>query len=480
MSGFIESEESVYDHDDFEAQFDDASYDDCGSERSFDNASGAPYLPPVEGRQIDLDGDKIVVSATVLRPEESNSEIIQFPGVPKVVRRPPVSRNSDLSDISGFTELDAVVPSCRPEQGQPANVGARSVVATNTPRQHQPAPSNKNRVTVKKVKTYSKDGNFVERLQFSNGMETTMTRINAGDALPTLASTTTSSNSSRAQEIQNTEPSDVIDAPCVLASNEEYQHALARQAKTPMDPTGRGPARNKDATIAKHGDANEHDVNRIEPPESVNFVASHVRPASLDGSNSVSTRSDGRTRRITTTTTVVSAAESSLGSGSRPTREIRKTIRQIKEPVQDSGNASVSCLPERTMTMKNVIRKSTTFAADGSSVEKIVNADGTTTTTIKRSTKGTASVPESRLKSSRTSHSSASSSSNTGTARKKTLTKKHRKPHDTRSHRADSSPDTRIVKAHTTRQSSDGSRIEVTEFTDGSKVTRTLKSKRLS
>jgi hypothetical protein len=131
--------------------------------------------------------------------------------------------------------------------------------------------------------------------------------------------------------------------------------------------------------------------------------------------------------------------------------------------------------------MKNFVRKTTTFAADGSSVEKVVSADGTTTTTIKRATKGTASAPESRSRSSRMSHSSASSTSNAGTTSKKNLTKEKSKRHDTRTHPTDSSPDTQIIKSRTTRHCLNGSRIEVTEYADGSKVTRTLEeSKRHS
>lgn len=467
MSECIEHEDSINEHDDFEEAFDYSSDDNDMNEpfssNNGENDNRPGDDPPSYPSDVFQDNDKRVASAPVASDTSESSADSYASPVPTVIQRIPESKDSVLSDVTGMTALDRMAAMSSQSKQRPR-------VNATTKKNHH--------VVATRIKTYFEDGTYTERLQFPDGTETTATHTGTGIS-----------------EAPTAEHSSVIDPPQAPAFEEEYSVSLARDSrsdKLARDPIGFTPARNVSML------AGEDDVKEFVPPDAIHVVRSPAPTGSSERSlRSVSRRADVTPKVIQspkTSVLSVSSFENTLGDPmTRETKVIRKTIKKVKKPARVSDSDRVARLPADTKDKGNVVRKSITYLADGSCIEKIVNIYDTPTT-IKRSThgKGTGSskatqshsesIPTASCYWSTPTSQSPTCSASSTSSRTKTSGRSRTGSSTTEPSKSQgasvktnvSARSKRAIKSRTTKQSSDGSRTEVTEYTDGSKVTKTF------
>jgi hypothetical protein len=328
-----------------------------------------------------------------------------FP-VPTFVRRPPVSRDSVLSDVTGITEL------------------LEPAVVTTPDQQQEQQPRILFRYSLDPVNRVLGQASFDEARQLSGNTH--------GEA-----ASTQSEGASGQQNEQGTTRNERIEARLML-EGETNEIVVSNNSNSPASDLGttEGPSDHNDTVFAA-----AYRVDSIP-------VAVGTPVSSLDGSSSGNNDT----------------------AKSKRTRVIKKTIRKIPEDLKRNGSG-------KTKAQETGARKTTTCNADGSCVETTLNANGTITTAIQRSSR------ENRRNGSSLENQSTTSSVGSGahsrpprrggTARSQTSSSESQGA----SLKSDASFNNKIIKSRTTRISSDGLRTEVTdEYTDGTRVTKTIQS----
>lgn len=433
-----------FEHDDFEDTFescsshDDDDDDDNGSceperQENFDSSEDPPAITPSSSS-----------SRPIVSPAENMStDSWTSPSVPRTVRaRFPDSAASVISDVSGMTELNMMAMSLQAEQDLSTRIQPRDHRASCLPRDQSIANNYQNDTTY-------------ERPQYAGDVGTIPPRSGALPSLPTHLEQEYE-NSSEGIEIHVTEIGPVVNAHCEVISEEEYQAAVANSnamvaaAVQPVLVHPAGGNQNPSGSASPH---------HFAPPASSGHASAvSATPIEMHGSSSSNMDASSASHEP-----LVASTSSSRGK----TKVIRTTIKKI---------------PAKDKPRKKVVRKTTTIASDGSTVEKIENADGTTTTMIKRTTKRSkesksSGESDSNAASSNVSMNSSTTSSNTS---RQEVGGGPPAASRTTSKSSNESSANKKVKRRTTKQSADGSRVEVIEYTDGSKVTETFTARKKS
>lgn len=425
MSECIEHEESTNEHDDFEEELDYFSHDDETT----------------------------------------------FP-VPRVVRRPPVSRDSIMSDITGTAELEQQRGDAVPKDEQP-RIGINPVSRVLDRSYFQGSASREAVLTHRGFKTQDQEtSNKVHDERFERAAVPVRTSIGQEDH-------------------------DVIDM-----YRQSQNDRGRRDIPTSKDTSHNSPARHISMRERENerqacGRTEENDIHEFASSNSHTTRISNIETSGeSSGSNEVILANAYwvDTTPLVTATPIPSFEASSSeqshgGSKPRKTRVIKTTIIKKAEETKRDNGGSVGT-HSRAEAKQAAVRKTTTFCADGSCVVKTFNADGTTTTTIKHPAKGKGKKASSKSTnglsvstiddwSATSSAQSSGVNSKRGDARSQASSSGSQSASSSR--KSASSSDKRIVKSRTTKESADGSRIETTHYTDGTKVTKTFKaSKRRS
>jgi len=492
----IEHEDSVYEHDNFEEELGYSSSGDSGSEKSLDGENGKDDSsvkdPCAELLSVHDKDVSSFVSVSVGSSARNANTRTTLP-VPNVVTRTPESKDSILSDVTGPTELDRMVAVPQSKR----DGGARNMTCGGSSLPHDHSILKQNHVIVRRINTYFEDGTYTERIHYSDG---TSTVTHSGTTEPILVKDLCgelvnhrhgAARSPTRQEALGAEEKGSVDAPRNFTSEEGYhENTASRRSKVlARDPSGFIPARKSSMKAGKDGEISGQGSSTA---DSLHAVRSYALSPSFGGSHSVpGSRSDLSPKIVKTPTTSIPAAEPSVenamtGSIGKPRKAevVTRTVKTVEgptlEPTRDNGTCSAASRPTSTTTQRNVFHKTTTYSADGSCVEKMVNADGTTTT-IKRSTTskgrrslmsagdGSRSTP---TNSSHSTHSSANSTTwQTNRSGRSSLGSSVTAHSQTQGASAHSE---RVVKSRTTKISSDGLHTEVTEYTDGSRITKTF------
>lgn len=405
----------------------------------------------------------------------SGDDDITFP-VPTIIRRPPVSRDSVMSDITGMAEL---------EQQAAAVHMNREAVSDEV---HRP------RIGIHPVSRIL-DRSYNARLRFSDNAEATPTPHSDVDT---------------AQQNGKTKFDDRFPQACVPAGrvNGEEQSDAVDMNQQDKDDRGRrdlsayctsqssfdrlASEMERDKTSQGSGRIQGDDTHEFESPNSYPTSDFQTLTAALNSDDVVyATAYRVNTLPVATATPISSFDESSAenahrGSKLGKARVIKKTVvKKAEETKRD--RAPPRGAHGKTTGRQPSVRKTTTYRSDGSSVETTFNADGTTTTVIKHSSKGkgrkhpskfTEGLSESTLGD----HSTTSSASRgqhshprgAGDERSHASSTSESQGANTESDTRGSSRDQKIVKSRSTKVSSDGLRVETTEYTDGTRVTKTF------
>ena len=475
-----EQEDSINEHDDFEEDEDvsPSSSDNEDGNRNEDDFSEKDSFP----KQTDE-------ARRLAKPDSRWSKVErELFLVPKVVKRLPTTQDSVMSDVTGTTELDGM-HTYQSVRGISNNNNANEIINFPSGQGHDShadaAAKKEKNVTATRIMTYFADGSYAEKFQFSDGTVTTVThssnsqrdvaasngvskprsKCNVYDDRIVKASLATSSL--KEQEEPFEKQSAVIDAVCVRACDVDPQ---ARIDALGMDPNGFVPPGAQTATLMR-GEPDQRCQTTL------GSRASNFHTALSDSSHRVETVHANVSRGdAASSTKTVSSTTSSTTESSQQMRVKRTTIKRIiKEPKGHRGSTHSARLPADEVCNRGAVRKCTTYSADGSYTERTVNADGTTTI-IKRSikNKNDTEATESLFGLTPTNPSTTSTASSTASHRPRPATKHIHPPTVGNSIGKQRDATKRIVKSRTTTSSSDGSRTEVTEYSDGSKVTKTI------
>jgi hypothetical protein len=438
-----------------------------------------------------------------------------------VVKRTPDTHDSVLSDVTGTTELDRI-----PDSPSKRDISNRKTGGPiNARRESGQTIGSKNNIVATRIKTYVADGSYTERLQSSDGTTTTMTHSsndkwnavsNASGLSPIpkkrnthderIAQAYLVTSNSTSPEPSVTEQNVVLDAVCVRACDVHPQpksDTLARDPRGAVAGTATRPRGERDrqrvliardSRASKGHDQGEDDIHSSQLcSQSAQELATEtvgVKPFVPSGSTSSSDRSFPGASQYSDLSGADALSSTSQVSNNmtytiRPLSEnkpmrVKRTVvtKVIKDPKQDEGRTRAIRLPSDDMSKQDVVRKSTTYSADGSVTEKMIHADGTTTV-VKHSSKGskgtetTGSLPFSTP----TSHSAASTNSTASPTNRNGQPRsatKYTHP-KTVGNSFDVEQDAqKRIKSRLTTSFSDGSRTEVTVYTDGSKVTKII------